>query len=40
MFGLVRKVVGSKNDRELKRIGAYVERINVLEPKMEMLSDD
>ena len=40
MFGLVRKVVGSKNDRELKRIGAYVERINALEPKMEKLSDD
>ena len=40
MFGFIRKVVGSKNDRELKRIGAYVERTNAFEPEMQKLSDN
>lgn len=36
---LLRKVVGSKNDREVKRMSRLVERINVLEPELESLDD-
>jgi preprotein translocase subunit SecA len=36
---VVRKVVGTKNDRELKRIVPLVERINALEPEVCALSD-
>ncbi|UCC66435.1 MAG: preprotein translocase subunit SecA [Deltaproteobacteria bacterium] len=36
---VVRKVVGSKNERELKRIQPLVERINDLEPQIYPLSD-
>ena len=36
---LVRKVIGSKNDRELKRLWAVVAKINALEPQMQQLSD-
>ncbi len=39
-FSLVaRKIFGSKNDRELKRLGPYVDDINRLEPEMEQLGD-
>ncbi|MDA0789265.1 MAG: preprotein translocase subunit SecA [Proteobacteria bacterium] len=34
------KVFGSKNDRELKRMGRIVTRINALEADMEALTDD
>ena len=37
---LVRAVFGSKNDRELKKMGKVVVQINALEPEMEGLSDD
>ncbi len=37
---LVSKVVGTKNERELKRIKPMVTAINELEPKVEALSDD
>lgn len=37
--GLVRKVFGSKNDRELKRMGKVVTRINALETEISALSD-
>ena len=37
---LVRKVVGSSNARELKRMGRVVARINALEPAMQALTDD
>jgi len=37
---LVRAVFGSKNDRELKRMGKVVLKINALEPQMEALSDE
>ena len=37
---LMKKVVGSKNDREIKRLARLVQSINVLEPDMERLSDD
>ncbi|QTF94058.1 preprotein translocase subunit SecA [Halomonas sp. BM-2019] len=36
---LLRKVVGSKNDREVKRMGRLVERITALEPELEALDD-
>ena len=39
MLNLVRKIVGTKNDRELKRILPLVERINELEPAVAALSD-
>src|SRR5436190_1257626 len=37
---IVRKIVGTKNDRELKRLWPLVEEINALEPKLEPLSND
>ena len=37
---LFRKVIGSKNDRELKRMRKVVEAITALEPQMEALSDE
>jgi preprotein translocase subunit SecA len=41
MFGaLIKKFVGSKNERELKRMWPIVERINRLEAEMVKLSDD
>ena len=36
--GLVRKVFGTKNDRELKKLWPLVEEISALEPEMEALS--
>ncbi len=36
---IVKKVVGSKNERELKRIQPFVERISSLEPSIHPLSD-
>jgi preprotein translocase subunit SecA len=39
MLGLFKKIVGSKNERELKRIEAYVERTNALEPETQKLTD-
>ena len=35
-----RKIFGSKNDREVKRLRPYVDEINGLEPEFEKLSDD
>ena len=37
---LVSKIVGTKNERELKRIKPMVAAINELEPKLKALSDD
>ncbi len=37
---LLRKIFGTKNSRELKRMGKVVERINALEPDFQALSDD
>jgi preprotein translocase subunit SecA len=37
---IVKKIVGSKNERELKRLQPDVVRINALEPEMTVLSDD
>jgi preprotein translocase subunit SecA len=41
MFGaLIKKFVGSKNERELKRMWPVVERINQMEAELAKLSDD
>src|SRR2546423_10265945 len=37
---LLAKVVGTQNDRELKRLRPVVEQINALEPSVHPLSDD
>ena len=37
---IVKKIIGSKNDRELKRIRPVVERINVLEAELQKLPDE
>ncbi|MBI2412195.1 MAG: preprotein translocase subunit SecA [Deltaproteobacteria bacterium] len=37
---LLKKVFGSKNDREVKRLQPIVEKINSLEPKMKALNDE
>jgi preprotein translocase subunit SecA len=41
MFGqLLTKVLGTQNDRELKRLRPRVEQVNAFEPKIKALSDD
>lgn len=40
LTSLLKKVFGSKNDRELKRMGRIVKEINALEAQMEQRSDD
>jgi preprotein translocase subunit SecA len=37
---LIKKIVGSKNERELKRIQPLIEKINRFEPSISSLSDD
>src|SRR5919109_3474143 len=37
---IIKKIVGSKNERELKRLWPIVERIGSLEPELAKLSDD
>ena len=39
MLGFIKKLVGTQNDREIKRILKYVEEVNALEPKIKKLSD-
>ncbi|HIJ59735.1 MAG TPA: preprotein translocase subunit SecA [Nitrospirae bacterium] len=39
MFGILNKIFGTKNDRELKRLITKVEEINALEPSISSLSD-
>ncbi|MBI4516059.1 MAG: preprotein translocase subunit SecA [Deltaproteobacteria bacterium] len=39
MFGLVKKIVGTKNDRELKRLWPIARQVNALEPEIAALSD-
>jgi len=36
---LLKKIIGSKNERELRRIKPYVERINQFEPELKALKD-
>ena len=40
LTGLLKKVFGSKNDRELKRMGRVVKAINALEVDLEKLTDE
>ncbi|TVY09344.1 preprotein translocase subunit SecA [Paenibacillus cremeus] len=40
MLGLVKKIFGDANERELKRMWKAVEYINSLEPSIEVLSDE
>jgi preprotein translocase subunit SecA len=40
MFSILTKIVGTKNDREIKRLWSDVERINSLEPEMSTLDDE
>ncbi len=37
---LLKKIIGSKNDRELKRLWGRVQAVNALEPRIQSLSDD
>ncbi len=37
---VVRKIVGSKNDREIKRLQPLVARINALEGELSALADE
>jgi preprotein translocase subunit SecA len=39
MLSLIKKIVGTKNDREVKRMRPYVSQINELEADFEKLSD-
>jgi preprotein translocase SecA subunit len=39
MLNLIKKIVGTKNDREIKRIRPYVEQINGLEPEYQKVTD-
>ncbi|WP_438447373.1 preprotein translocase subunit SecA [Gorillibacterium sp. sgz5001074] len=40
MLGLVKKIFGDANEREIKRMLKTVEEINALEPKYEVMSDE
>ena len=40
MLGLLKKLVGDSNEREIKKLLKIVERINALEPSVQALSDD
>lgn len=40
MLGLVKKIFGDANEREIKRMLKTVEQINALEPKYEAMSDE
>ncbi|HDH01120.1 MAG TPA: preprotein translocase subunit SecA, partial [Nitrospirae bacterium] len=39
MFGILAKIIGTKNERELKKLWPVVEQINSLEPSMTSLDD-
>ena len=39
MLSLIKKIVGTKNDREVKRIRPYVSEINELEAEFQKLHD-
>ncbi len=40
VFGLIKKIIGTQNDRELKRIQNYVDRVNDFESSIQKLSDE
>lgn len=40
MLDILKKIFGSKNDRDVKRLAGLIERVNGLEPAMKALRDD
>ena len=40
VFSFIKKLVGTHNDREIKRIQSYVDAVNNLEKEIKALSDD
>ena len=40
LISTMKKIFGTRNDRELKRMGKVVARINALEKGMQTLDDD
>ena len=40
VFGLIKKLIGTRNDREIKRIQSYVVAVDALEDEIKALSDD
>ncbi|MBI3594351.1 MAG: preprotein translocase subunit SecA [Nitrospirae bacterium] len=40
MFDIIKKIVGTKNDRELKRLWPLVEKVSTFEPALSPLSDN
>ncbi len=40
VFGFIKKLVGTHNDREIKRLQGYVDAVNALEDEIKALSDD
>ena len=40
IVSLFKKIIGSRNDRELKRVSKYLQRINELENGYSSLSDE
>jgi preprotein translocase subunit SecA len=40
MLGLLKKIIGDSNERDVKRLMKRVEKINALEPQMQALSDE
>ncbi|MEO5656950.1 MAG: preprotein translocase subunit SecA [Nitrospiria bacterium] len=40
MIGIIKKIVGSKNDRELKRLAPLISQINDWEPSIQQLTDE
>jgi preprotein translocase subunit SecA len=39
VFDLIKKFVGTRNDREIKRIKSYVDAVNAMEEEIKLLSD-
>ena len=39
MINILKKIIGTKNEREIKRISSVVEQINALEPAITSLTD-
>jgi len=40
MFGLIQKIFGTQNERELKKLHPLVDKINALDAEFAALSDD
>ncbi|MDP6179682.1 MAG: hypothetical protein QGG48_07310, partial [Desulfatiglandales bacterium] len=40
LLNFLTRIIGSKNERELKRLHPVIERVNSLEPEIQALSDD